>query len=61
MKGSIDRNEGNNEAGAYNSEWGKCVNNIFTSCVLGNNCDVVEFVYIQSEKYPVGWCSNGRL
>lgn len=61
MKGSIDKNEGNNETVAYNSERGKCVNDIFASCLLGNNWDVAEFVDVQSGKDPAGWGSYGRL
>lgn len=61
MKGSIDKNERNNEAVAYNSTRGKCVNAILASCVLGNNWDVAEFVDVQSGKYPAGWGSYGRL
>ena len=61
MKGSIDKNERNNEAVAYNSTRGKCVNAILASCVLGNNWDVAESVDVQSGKYPAGWGSYGRL
>lgn len=61
MKGSIDKNEGNNEAVAYNSKRGKCVNDIFASCVLGNNWDVAESVDVQSGKDPAGRGSYGRL
>lgn len=61
MKGSIDKNEGNNEAWASNSKRGKCVNDIFASCVLGNNWDVAESVDVQSGKYLAGWGSYGRL
>lgn len=58
MKGSIDRNEGNNEAGAYNGKRGKCVNDIFASYVLVNNWDVAESVDVQRGKYPVGWLTG---
>lgn len=61
MKGSIDKNEGNNEAWSSNSKRGKYVNEIFASCVLGNNWDVAESVDVQSGKYPAGWGSYGRL
>lgn len=61
MKGSIDKNEGNNEAVAYNSKRGKCVNDIFASCVLGNKWDVAESVDVQSGKYLAEWGSYGRL
>ena len=61
MKGSIDKNEGNNEAGAYNGKRGKCANEMFASYVLGNNWCVAESVNVQSGKYPAGWGSYGRL
>lgn len=61
MKGSIDKNEGNNEAGAYNGKRGKRANEMFASYVLGNKWDVFESVDIQSGKYLAGWGSYGRL
>lgn len=61
MKGSIEKNEGNNEAWASNSKWGKCANEMFASYVLGNNWGVAESVDVQSGKYPAGWGSYGRL